>query len=99
MRSGTSATFGRGWPGSVSCLHQDKTRLVEVWPVRGFEPAASDGVGKPETFDFLGLTHYCTTTLRGRLSYLVANRLPNGFNRTLARIDEVLRKRWHHDIL
>ena len=24
------------------------------------------GVGKPETFDFLGLTHYCTTTLRGR---------------------------------
>ena len=55
------------------------------------------GVGKPETFDFLGLTHYCTTTLRGRFR-LGRKPVAKRVNRTLARIDEVLRKRWHHDI-
>ena len=55
------------------------------------------GVGKPETFDFLGLTHYCTTTRRGRFR-LGRKPVAKRVNRTLARIDEVLRKRWHHDI-
>ena len=54
-------------------------------------------VGKPETFDFLGLTHYCTTTLRGRFR-LGRKPVAKRVNRALARIDEVLRKRWHHDI-
>ena len=55
------------------------------------------GVGKPETFDFLGLTHYCTMTLRGRFR-LGRKPVAKRVNRTLARIDEVLRKRWHDDI-
>ena len=55
------------------------------------------GVGKPETFDFLGFTHYCTTTRRGRFR-LGRKPVAKRVNRTLARIDEVLRKRWHHDI-
>ena len=55
------------------------------------------GVGKPETFDFLGFTHYCRTTLRGRFR-LGRKPVAKRVNRTLARIDEVLRKRWHHDI-
>ena len=55
------------------------------------------GAGKPETFDFLGFTHYYTTTRRGRFwpgRKPVAKRVV----RTPARIGEVLHKRWHHDI-
>lgn len=46
-------------------LHPDKTRLIEFgrnadWTRR------RRGAGKPETFDFLGLTHICARTRRGR---------------------------------
>ena len=77
-------------------LHQDKTRLVEFGRFADLN-RRQRGVGKPETFDFLGLTHYCTTTLRGRFR-LGRKPVAKRVNRTLARIDEVLRKRWHHDI-
>ena len=77
-------------------LHQDKTRLVEFGRFADLN-RRQHGVGKPETFDFLGLTHYCTTTLRGRFR-LGRKPVAKRVNRTLARIDEVLRKRWHHDI-
>ena len=55
------------------------------------------GVGKPETFDFLGFTHYCTTTRGGRFR-LGRKPVAKRVGRTLARIGEVLRKRRHHDI-
>ena len=46
-------------------LHPDKTRLIEFGRY-----AASNreerGLGKPETFDFLGLTHICGKTRKGR---------------------------------
>ena len=77
-------------------LHQDKTRLVEFGRFADLN-RRQRGVGKPETFDFLGLTHYCTTTRRGRFR-LGRKPIAKRVNRTLARIDEVLRKRWHHDI-
>ena len=77
-------------------LSLDKTRLVEFGRFADLN-RRQRGVGKPETFDFLGLTHYCTTTLRGRFR-LGRKPVAKRVNRTLARIDEVLRKRWHHDI-
>ena len=45
-------------------LHPEKTRLIE------FGRFAADnrqqrGLGKPETFNFLGFTHYCGTTRKG----------------------------------
>ena len=46
-------------------LHPDKTRLVEFGRFAVMN-RRQRGVGKPETFDFLGFTHYCTTTRRGR---------------------------------
>ena len=94
--SGTSATFGRGWPGSVSA--STRTRPAS-WSLGRFavKNRRQRGVGKPETFDFLGFTHYCTTTRRGRFR-LGRKPVAKRVNRTLARIDEVLRKRWHHDI-
>ena len=77
-------------------LHQDKTRLVEFGRFAVMNRNQRE-VGKPETFDFLGFTHYCTTTRRGRFR-LGRKPIAKRVNRTLARIDEVLRERWHHDI-
>ena len=87
-------TLQAAW--ALLSLHQDKTRLVEFGRFADLN-RRQRGVGKPATFDFLGLTHYCTTTLRGRFR-LGRKPVAKRVNRTLARIDEVLRKRWHHDI-
>ena len=77
-------------------LHPDKTRLVEFGRFATMNRRGR-GAGKPETFDFLGFTHYCTTARRGRFR-LGRKPVAKRVNRTLARIGEVLRKRWHHDI-
>ena len=77
-------------------LHQDKTRLVEFGRF-AMMSRRQRWVGKPETFDFLGFTHYCTKTRRGRFR-LGRTPVAKRVNRTLARIDEVLHKRRHHDI-
>ena len=45
-------------------LHPDKTRLIEF----GSEAAESRslrGLGKPETFEFLGFTHFCSRSRQG----------------------------------
>ena len=45
-------------------LHPDKTRLIEFGRFAA-ERRAKRGLGKPETFDFLGFTHSCGTTRKG----------------------------------
>ncbi len=45
-------------------LHPDKTRLIEFGHFAA-ERRAKRGLGKPETFDFLGFTDYCGTTRKG----------------------------------
>jgi RNA-directed DNA polymerase len=45
-------------------LHPDKTRLIEFGR-RAIAPRRSLGLGKPETFNFLGFTHYCATRRNG----------------------------------
>jgi len=45
-------------------LHPEKTRLLEFGRYAA-ERRAERGVGKPETFDFLGLTHICGKTRAG----------------------------------
>jgi RNA-directed DNA polymerase len=45
-------------------LHPDKTRLIEFGRFAA-ERRAERGVGKPETFDFLGFTHCCGKTRQG----------------------------------
>ncbi len=47
--------------------------------------------------DFLGFTHFCTETRRGRFR-LGRKPVAKRVTRTLARIEEVLRNRRHHDI-
>jgi hypothetical protein len=46
-------------------LHEDKTRLL-MFGRYAAERRAERGLGRPETFDFLGFTHYCGKTLNGR---------------------------------
>jgi RNA-directed DNA polymerase len=46
-------------------LHPEKTRLVEFGRHAARDRAAR-GAGKPETFAFLGFTHICATSGRGR---------------------------------
>lgn len=45
-------------------LHPDKTRLLEFGRFAA-ERRKHRGQGKPETFTFLGFTHYCGTTRQG----------------------------------
>ena len=46
-------------------LHADKTRLIEFGRFAE-QNRGQRGEGKPETFTFLGFTHYCGTTATGR---------------------------------
>ncbi len=46
-------------------LHPAKTRLIEFGRCAARDRAAR-GLGKPETFDFLGLTHICAKSRSGR---------------------------------
>ena len=46
-------------------LHEDKTRLIEFGRFATANRRRR-GEGRPETFDFLGFTHYCGKTLDGR---------------------------------
>ena len=46
-------------------LHPDKTRLIEFGRFAA-QNRQKHGLGKPETFDFLGFTHLCGMTRNGR---------------------------------
>lgn len=46
-------------------LSEEKTRIIEFGRFAR-ENHKKRGQGKPETFDFLGITHYCSTTRDGR---------------------------------
>jgi group II intron reverse transcriptase/maturase len=78
-------------------LHEAKTRLIE------YGRYATDrrqlrGAGRPETFDFLGFTHYCSTNrLNGRFR---VRRLSSRkrLARTLASIKGHLRRRMHRPV-
>jgi RNA-directed DNA polymerase len=74
-------------------LHPDKTRLLEFGRFAG-ENRGQRGQGKPETFDFLGFTHYCGTTRKGAFTIKrqsVATRMQT----TLREVREKLRQ-WLH---
>ncbi len=77
-------------------LHPEKTRLIE------FGRFAADrrqrrGQGKPETFDFLGLTHICSQTRKGKFTVrrkTIAKRLRT----KLQEVKAALRRRLHEPI-
>ena len=77
-------------------LHPDKTRLIEFGR---FAKAnrKKRGLRKPETFDFLGMTHFCDQSRKGRFR---VGRKPSRkrVRRTLKRIKDELRKRMHMEV-
>ncbi len=77
-------------------LHPAKTRLIEFGRFAEVDRRAR-GLGRPETFDFLGFTHYCRTTRSGQFG-LGRKPVAKRMSRTLKRIAEVLRRRRHHDL-
>ena len=77
-------------------LHPKKTRIVEFGRFAEVD-RKKRGKGKPETLDFLGFTHFCTRTRKGRFR-LGRKPVSSRVSRTLKRVGEVLRKRRHHDI-
>jgi len=78
-------------------IHPDKTRLIEFGR-HAARRRRERGMGRPETFDFLGLTHYCAKTRRGRFM-LGRKPVAKRMTRTLKRIKEELRWRMHHDVV
>jgi len=77
-------------------LHPDKTRLIEFGRFAA-ERRRERGQGKPETFDFLGFTHICGKTRKGRFQVL---RRPMR-KRVRAKLKEVkteLSHRRHHAV-
>jgi hypothetical protein len=74
-------------------LNEDKTRLLEFgrFAVQRREKA---GLRRPETFNFLGFTHYCGTTRSGR--FMVKRKTQaTRMARKLKELRAELRKRWH----
>ena len=74
-------------------LHPEKTRLVEFGRLAEAN-RRERGERRPETFDFLGFTHYCRTTQKGRFG-LGRKPAPKRMRRTLKAIKAELRRRMH----
>lgn len=77
-------------------LHPDKTRLIEFGRFADSSRRGRGG-GKPETFDFLGFTHICGKTRRGKFCVLrktMAKRL----RAKLGEVSRELRNRMHRPI-
>ena len=85
-----------GSRGFALSLHPEKTRLIEF----GRHAAANRekrGLGKPETFNFLGFTLLCSKSRRG--NFLLKRKSRR--DRTMAKLQEIkaeLRRRMHTPI-
>lgn len=74
-------------------LHPDKTRLIEFGRYAA-QRRQERGLGKPETFDFLGFTHCCHQTRRG--DYTIRRQtIKKRMRASLAAIRAELRRRRH----
>ena len=78
-------------------LHPDKTRLIRFGR-HAAEQRAERGEGKPETFDFLGFTHYCTRSRRWGSFVIGRKTIKKRLLRTLEAVKMELRKRMHDPI-
>jgi len=77
-------------------LNPDKTRLIEFGRFAA-ERRARRGLGKPETFNFLGFTFICERNSRGQFLVKRTTRRDR-MRATLRRIKEELRRRMHEPI-
>lgn len=77
-------------------LHGGKTRIIEFGRFAA-ENRKRRGEGKPETFDFLGFTHICGTTRKGKFTIL-RHTIGKRIRAKLRILKEELRRRLHRPI-
>ncbi len=94
--SGSSPSCASGSRGSALELHPDKTRLIEFGPYADRNRRAR-GDGKPETFNFLGFTHSCAKTRKGRFTVL-RQTMRTRWQAKLKAVKAELRRRLHRPI-
>ena len=75
-------------------LHADKTRLLQFGRFAA-SSRAKQGLGKPETFTFLGFTHICAKSRNGKFQ-LRRKTIRKRMKAKLKDIKEGLRMRMHH---
>jgi len=78
-------------------LHQDKTRLIEFGRF-AIENRASRGLGKPETFDFLGFTHICAKTRKGNRFVVRRKTIKKRLRNKIAEVKEEFYRRKHDPV-
>lgn len=77
-------------------LHPQKTRLIEFGRYAE-QRRKKRGLGRPETFDFLGFTHCCSKTRQGGYKILRLT-IKKRLRATLAAIREKLKRKRHESI-
>jgi group II intron reverse transcriptase/maturase len=77
-------------------LHPDKTRLIEFGRHAARRRQAR-GLGKPETFDFLGFTHICAKSRSGRF-WLRRITISKRMRAKLREVNDQLKRRRHQPI-
>jgi hypothetical protein len=77
-------------------LHPDKTRLIEFGRFAA-ERRAKRGLGKPETFEFLGFTHICGKSRSGRF-WLRRITIAKRMRAKLHEVNDELKRRRHQPI-
>ena len=79
-------------------LHPEKTRLIRFGR-HAAKQRAERGEGKPEVFDFLGFTHYCTTSRKWGSFVIGRKTIKKRMLRTLEAVKVELRKRMHDPVV
>ena len=75
-------------------LHPDETRLIEFGR-HAAQQRSARGLGKPETFDFLGFTHICGKAKEGGWFTLVRHTIAKRMRAKLVEIKEALNRMRH----
>ncbi len=78
-------------------LHPKKTRLIRFGR-RAVEQRRKLGQGKPETFDFLGFTHFCTRSRKYGSFVIGRKTIKKRMRAKLQEIKMELRRRMHDTI-
>jgi group II intron reverse transcriptase/maturase len=78
-------------------LHPEKTRLLEFGRFAA-ENRRRRGLGKPETFDFLGFTHICARKRENGYFTVLRQTIRSRLQAKLNEVKAQLRRRMHHPI-
>jgi RNA-directed DNA polymerase len=78
-------------------LHPEKTRLLEFGPFAALNRRRS-GLGKPETFTFLGFTHICGKKRSNGRFTVLRQTIRTRMQAKLQEVKAELRRRMHHSI-